>query len=258
MHTLSGLGRFARSLGLDPAALSDSERQRMHAALAVAADALEHVTGRWLLPRRLTITHIPLRRTSCAVALRHDLLELHAVSADGIALPLDSVVCTADGLLRCADGQPFAASTVEVSGLWAYHPEPQRAWRTSETSLTSAMSEISPGMLIVASADGLDEQGQSPRFDAGQLLRVDNELFWLLSVNTASHTLNVMRAASGSNRTPHSMGAPVLIYTPPPTLESLAMRWAAWVYRQPDRAEHFAAPLALADEARAFTRPRVG
>lgn len=257
MHTLTPLTRLTRHLGIDRASLSDDEHQRLLAVLTTATDSLERITGRWLLPRLLTVTLTPLAHDPHAVALPHDLLEALSVTDDGQAVPLDALEHTPDGLLRRTDGDAFRTDAVTVRALWAYHPEATRAWRDSGTATTSTLGTLSPGAVIVSAADGTDTLGQSPRFDVGQLIRLHDELMVLVDVNTTLHTLNFKRAVNGSAAAHHDIGTNIDIYSPPPALESMALRWAAWLYRQPDRPEQSSTPADLTDEVRVWARLRV-
>lgn len=257
MHTLTPFTRLTRHLGLDAATLSDDERQRLLAALSTATDSLERITGRWLLPRLLTVTLTPLARDPQAVALPHDLLEVLSVTDDGQTVPLDALEHMTDGLLRRTDGDAFRADAVTVRALWAYHPEAARAWRDSGTVTTSTLGTLSPGAVTINGVTGTDTLGQSPRFDVGQLIRLHDELMVLVDINTPLHTLNFMRAVNGSAAAHHDIGTSIGLYTPPPALESMALRWAAWLYRQPDRPEQTHAPVDLTDEVRLWARLRV-
>lgn len=257
MQTLIGFTRLTRHLGLDSATLDDTERQRLLLAQSAATDGLERLTGRWLLPRVLSVMLTPLARAHDSLALPHDLLELLSVTDDGLVVPLDALEHTPNGLLRRTDGDAFRAESVTVHALWAYHPEPTRAWRDSATPITTAIGALSPGVATVGATDGTDSLGLTPRFDVGHMIRLHDELMRVIAVNSTTHTLNFVRAVNGSSAGHHDIGSPIQLYTPPHDLEALALRWAEWLYRQPDRPDHTHLPPDLIDAARAWVRVRV-
>jgi len=257
MQSLIGLTRLTRHLGLEADSLDENESQRLVLAQSAATDGLERLTGRWLLPRVLSVTLTPLARVRDSLALPHDLLELLSVTDDGLVVPLDALEHTPDGLLRRTDGDAFRAESVTVRALWAYHPEPTHAWRDSATQTTSVIGELSPGVVVVGTTDSSDSLGLTPRFDVGHMMRLHDELMRVIAVNRTTHTLNFARAVNGSSAGHHDIGTLIHLYTPPHDLETLALRWAAWLYRQPDRPDHTLTPPDLIDAARAWVRVRV-
>lgn len=239
MHTPATLHALRLHLGLDPADSADSARL-VHALRAASAH-IERLAGRRFSPRRETIVHQAGARGG-ALLLRADLLHLLALTdaASGQPVALENIVCLPAGAgpfygLRRADGGALPAA-LAVDGVWGWHDRWPDAWAASGDAVQADPLPADAAALTVQDADGPASDGQSPRFQAGQLVRADDEYLCVLAVDAEANTLAVRRGAHGTAASAHSGQPALAIYRPAPDVELLCLRWAAWLYREPDAA----------------------
>lgn len=99
---------------------------------------------------------------------------------------------------------------VAVDGVFGYHDDYARAWQNVDSLQSNINSSTTT--ITVANASGNDNFGESPRFSAGQLLRVDNEYLRVVGVNRTSNALTVLRAQNGSTAAAHLQNASIFIW----------------------------------------------
>jgi len=90
--------------------------------------------------------------------------------------------------------------------------------------------------ITVNDADGADSAGLSPRFQVGQLLKIENEYLHVIAVNPTANTVSVIRGVRGTTAVSHAQGTAIYVYAPPQDVQALCLRWAAWLYQQVDAA----------------------
>lgn len=222
--------RLKRRLGVEAVTLSEGDTARMESALRAAQAEIEAATGRRFVPVYKTVAHWA-RAGQAAIPLRDDLLQLVSVTdADGALYQPDELIWES-GAIALAEPYAFSGGEVRIAGLWAHHPAPGRAFRESGDSLAG---DIGTGTvsIAVANADAPDAWGDTPRFAPGLLVRLDDELLRITAVN--GNTLTVRRGENGTEAAAHTAGTPVDIYVPGFMVESLGLRLAAWLYREPD------------------------
>lgn len=255
MYTLATLDHLRRRLGL--AADDTAEDDRLLRALQAASAEVERLTGRRYCPRRATIAHDINLFQATELLLTADLLAITALTnGDGSALSAaDYVTIPAEGdapigVIRLTGGRAFVwdetpLQAVEVSGIWGWHDRWSAAWIASAD--TTQDDPLAPGTtsLTVSDADGADSEAESPRFQVGQLLRIEDEYLWVLAVDSATNTLTVQRGAQGTTAAAHDQNTPIAVYRPPREVEMLVLRWAAWLYHEPDQREAQDIPLKL-------------
>jgi hypothetical protein len=249
---LASLDALRRRFGLT----ASSEDARLLAALSAASAQIERLAGRRFTPRQDIIHHdaIPLFPTE--LLLTEDLLVLTALEDAAGSIPLDDALLIPSApasLIVLRGGRAFTwAETplraVAVTGLWGWHDQPATMWRLSgDTVRDNPLSAVS-AILTVTDAAAPDSALEQPRFQVGQLLRVGDELMRVLAVNGivgADDTLTVARGVNGSTAVQHAQGTPIEIYRPPADVESLAVRWAAALYKEPDSRAPQGVPAAL-------------
>jgi hypothetical protein len=252
-------------LGLDSSTTTAYDDERLRLSLETALAQVERVAGRWLSPRWAAIPHPINTHQPESVVLMTDLLTLTGVQdSDGTVIPLHTVEITPDGRLTLLNGGAFRTATsgggrpaATITGVWGYHPDPARMWRTSGDRLPFGLNN-SDTSLIVMDIDGTDSLGQSPRFAAGQMIRAGDEAMRVLRTDEETSTLTVVRGVNGTIAVVHGANTPLSIYTPPADLEMLLVRWAAWLYREPDARAGSGMPPQLQREALALRRITVG
>jgi hypothetical protein len=103
---------------------------------------------------------------------------------------------------------------LKVTGVWGYRRQySAEGWAVSGDTVID--SPLSAGATTVTVADtyGLDDRGITPRFQAGQLLKIESEIVYVQAV--ASNTaLSVRRAQNGSTAAAHVATTPIYIWRP--------------------------------------------
>jgi len=242
MYTIATLYQLRQRLGL--AASDTADDPRLLAALQAAAAHIEGAANRRFCPRLATIHHtIGLDHTE--LPLDDDLLELTSLTnGDGSAISLSDVVAAPDSdeptsVLRLINGLAFTwdvtpVQAVAVTGLWGWHNRWPLAWLNSSDTVQNNPLSSSATTLTVIDADTADADNQSPRFQVGHLLRIEGEYLRVLAANTAANQLTVQRGVNGTTAASHAQNTAIHIYQPPSDVNMLALRWAAWLYKEPD------------------------
>lgn len=262
MNTIATLYAFQQ--WLDLAAGSDDDR--LLTALASASWQMEQQAGRWFSPREAVVVHSVDAAEPSDLALDDDLITLEMLVDDSGEIPLSAVTrLPAHGVahtLQLKDGRTFAwGSTpqhaVAVSGVWGWHDNPDAMWQDSDDTVLDDPLSAAATTLTVNDVD-VTSPGRGPRFQVGHLLRIEDEMLRVLAIDTVSNTLTVMRGANGSSAASHISGSTVEVYQPPAGVVDLCLRWAAWVYRQPDGGAVDGLPDDLMASLRSLRRDRVG
>jgi hypothetical protein len=227
------IARLKRRLGVESITLTEGDAARMETALRAAQSEIESATGRHYVPVYKTISHWA-QPWQTAIPLRDDLFELTAIYDSNGMIYLPSAVTWNSGVIALNTPHAFAGGEVRVTGLWGFHPAPEHAFRDSTDALASSVT-ADDTTLTVSNAAGTDAWGDTPRFAAGDLLRIDDELLRVTAV--AENTLTVRRAENGTTAAAHAADSPIGVYIPGFLVESLGLRLASWLYREPD-AEH--------------------
>ena len=253
MYTLATADQLRSGLGLAPADNVDEER--LWRALTAASARIEMTSGRHFTPRLATMAHD--LRDPRELTLADDLLQLLRLSnGDGRDIDLGAVQtlpAATEGsasVLRLSGAQRFVWSgsplaAIQVTGIWGWHERWSLAWQSGVDS-----AQDNP---LAASAVAL-QVADSSRFEAGQLLRLDDEYLRLLAIDEARHSLRVLRAAQGTTAVAHSRGTSIDVYQPPQAVTLLCLRLALWLYREPDRNADAALPADLVAEMAGLRR----
>jgi hypothetical protein len=123
---------------------------------------------------------------------------------------------------------------ISVTGLWGYHPDYASAWADSLDTVRDNPLTIGATSLTVTDADGVSADLQTPRFQSGQLLKIESEFVSVVAVNTTSNVLTIKRAANGTVAAAHAQSTPIVIYRPSENIVQAALRLVAWRYTQKD------------------------
>jgi hypothetical protein len=262
MYTLSTLHHLRARLNLGATETADDAR--LLNALEAAAASIERATGRRFSPHRGVRLHD--YTSPVELLLEDDLLDLLAITnGDGAAIPLGDVIRLPDSVphsvLRLTGSSAFfymrsPLEAISVTGIWGWHERWSTAWRSTSDSVQNNPLTASSITLTVADADGADAIGEMPRFQVGHLLKIDDEYLRVIAVNTTSNILTVLRGVNGTSAAAHNQNTPISTYQPPADVEALALRWAAWLYREPDTSLT-AEPLDLLESLDSLQRPRV-
>jgi hypothetical protein len=243
LNAYATLTAFRDRQGL--AASDTTDDARMLAKLRAATAQIDRYTGRTFLPM------IASRRFDwCSAQMMlfrgFDLLELTGIT-NGDSTPVDPTAIIALGGVN----GPLIGVELDVTkalfvymttktraltvlGVWGWHDDYANAWKLSGDAIPGGGITSSATTFTVASVSGADGWNLSPRFQAGQLLKVDSEYMHLVAANTGTNTLTVVRGANGSTAASHSAAAPISVYVPPADIAEIALRWAGWLYKMED------------------------
>ena len=229
MYSIASLHEFRRHLQLKETDTSADTDLRL--ALEKASHLIESLTGRRYCPfletRSLTIDGSNPRE----LILPDDLLELISINAERQILSGDTVrrvPSRADlpaSVLILNEGEVFNGE-VSITGIWGWHDRWTRAWRKSGDHIVDIDVTADAIWIQVDDVDGEDQDGISPRFQVGQLLRVENEYLRLSAIDHASNRLQVMRGAQGTVAVSHAESAPIEIYGAASAIRDLCLRYA--------------------------------
>ncbi len=123
---------------------------------------------------------------------------------------------------------------ISVSGLWGYHPRYADAWVDSLDTVNDAPLAAAATTVNVNDADGPAGDGETIRFQAGNLLRLESEFLDVVAVDTTLNRLTVKRGANGTTAAQHAAGTAIYVYRPLENVVLAAIRLTAWRYRQKD------------------------
>ena len=234
MYTLATLYALRQHIGLD--ASDTTEDERLMDALEAASAAIERHSCRRFQPRLASIAHDVNLRDVSELLLKEDLLELQSLTnGDDSSIALSDVIQIADAVLKLTNGAVFTydetpVSALSVEGVWGYHPDWSNAWSDSGDSVQDASLSASATSITITNADA----GASPRFQIGQLIRIEEEYLHITAIDTASNILTVERGVNGTSAASHASTTPIEIYQMPADVAQLTLRWALWLYREPD------------------------
>lgn len=217
-----------------------SNDTRYLSKLRSASAWIERQTGRIFQPM-IEAIKFDYEDDQCLLWRGHDLLELTSV-VDGVGT-VDAAsinllgggpyygleVDATKGFLSYAT---VKAQAITVTGIWGWHDDWSHAWKSSGDAIPVGGITDAATTFTVADADGVDSWGLSPRFQVGQLLKVDAEYMHLVGVNTITNTLTVVRAANGSTAAAHLVGATISVFMPLFDLDEICLRLAAFYFAQ--------------------------
>jgi hypothetical protein len=263
MYTIATIDALRSRLNLD-AGVDDA---RLRTVLEVATVIIERLTGRRFVPRLATLTHSIDPHHVTELILDDDLMSLSILTngddsnidiADVLLLPDDDSVA---GVLRLLNGNAFLwnespLNAVSISGVWGWHDRPSAMWRDSGDTVQDAPLTAGATTLTINDSSAADSSGETPRFQSGHLLKIEDE--YLRVIGVAASMLTVIRGVNGSIPTSHAQSTSIDTFQPPPDVASLCVRLAAWLYKEPDVRGAGGIPPILRFEIEGLRRVRVG
>ena len=252
MYTIATLHDLRRHLNLGDTDNADDETLRR--TLQQASHLIESLTGRRFCP------HVATRMVSLdpsnprELILPADLLELRAISDGGGELDIAAISRLPSGkdapasILQRTDGAPFRASesrsdTASVSGVWGWHDRWSNAWRDSGDAVDDGTLSADATVVSVSDTTEANQDGLSPRFHVGHLLRIESEYLRVTAIDRSRHRLTVLRGVQGTAAIPHSRGATIETYAPAPSIRDLTVRYAELMSKSVGLLEAEASPL---------------
>lgn len=252
MYTIATLHDLRRHLNLS--ATDTAEDSDLLQRLQAASQLIESLTQRRYCPR-LETRSIPLERSSPReLILPDDLLGLRSISAGSVTLNLADIRLLPDdrdtpaSILQVVQGESLrfgdgADSTISIEGIWGWHDRWTEAWRASGDTLQDTSLDAASGVITTSDAAGSDQDGRRPRFQIGQLLRIDDEYLRVTAIDSASHRLTVLRGVQGTAAAAHQRGATIETYTPAQAMRDLTLRFAELMTRSAGLLERESSPL---------------
>ena len=265
MTIITTLYRFKQHLGVD----SVTDDARLLSALESATAHIQRVTQRYFTPHIKTINHdvdFPQE-----LLLNDDLLKLTSLTnGDGTTIDLADVIVIPDShqpasLLILTEGvftwETSALNAITVSGVWGWHDDWSQAWHDTGDVVQDNPLSANSTTLTVTDANVVDALYQWPRFQVGQLLKIEDEYLRVLEITineSADDTLTVQRGVNGTTASAHAQSTSIYRYQAPADIESIALRWATWLYKEPDARTISGIPSALMRDLDRFRRFHVG
>jgi hypothetical protein len=124
------------------------------------------------------------------------------------------------------------SAIVTVTGQWGYHPDYAYAWQAEDLVKDAGGISGSVNEITVADADGADWLGRTPRFSAGQLLRIETEYLRVTAVNTTTNKLTVRRGVNGTTAAAHILNTPIYVYSCDDVIRHGVARQAGLLYKR--------------------------
>lgn len=153
--------------------------------------------------------------TSLAAGINYNLLDYNITPHYGLRVNFPSTWAGNYGIVSVASAVP----QIYVTGLWGYHNNYyEMGWIDTLDTVENNPLTASGTSITVNNADGDDAQGMT-RFEAGNLIRVDDELMEITTVTAGSvNTLTVLRGVRGSRATSHAQDTAIFRYHVPDDL----------------------------------------
>ncbi len=247
LNTYATLSAFRQRQAL--AASDTGDDDRMLAKLRSATAQIDRFTGRSFIPTVAT-RKFNWHNARTLLFRGYDLLELTSITnGDGTSVDPTAIIALGGvngpivGVELDLTRAFFVYLTTKtraltVNGVWGWHDDYANAWKPSSDTIPGGGITSSATSFTVTSVSGVDGWNLSPRFTAGQLLKVDSEYLYLVAANSATNTLIVVRGANGSTAASHNAGAAISIYVPPTDIAEIALRWAGWLYKTEDAGDY--------------------
>lgn len=119
----------------------------------------------------------------------------------------------------------FRYPSIFVTGMWGFHETYPSGWVDTGMTLSAALPATATSLAVnfggglgagfssgfdagYSPVGGLDTVGEA-RFQAGHMLRIDDEFLAIRKVTTSNRTIDFLRGQNGTHATSHAAGAPV-------------------------------------------------
>lgn len=128
---------------------------------------------------------------------------------------------------------------IPVDGLWGYHEHYPEAFVDSLDTVENDPLTIGGTALTVNNSDGIPEDVEEPRFQAGLMLRLKDvdgnfEFVRVVSVDNTTNTLTIKRSYNGTDAREWPKETAIEIFRPWGNVNMATLRLVTWRYRQKD------------------------
>jgi len=238
-----------RELGQATASATDDARLMIY--IRNASARIDALTG-WRFEPFKSTEHIGLGMTAInsawrTIALPGYAVALNSVTAYNTALTISTtvrgfpanvtpfkniqLVSTSSDWYRTyydSSYDPF----VIVNADWGYHDNYAQAWQAEDTVQDAAGINATVTTVTVADADGTNWRNETPRFSAGQLIKINSEWMRVTDTDTTAETLTVQRGVNGSTAAAHALDDAISVWYPVDDIRRVVARQAALLYKR--------------------------
>ena len=118
---------------------------------------------------------------------------------------------------------PEGVQQIQLDGVWCFHSSRADAWENSQDTVEDNPLTSDATSVMVNDADGTDQWGLTPRFQVGQLLRIESEYCEVTAVNTSTEVLTVVRGRNGTTAASHVQNTQIDIWKPDPLVKQVCI-----------------------------------
>jgi len=123
--------------------------------------------------------------------------------------------------------------SIKLVGWWGWHDDYANCWENSQDTVENDPLTAAGTSITVNDADGADLWGLTPRFQAGQLLKIESEFIMVTAVTAAStNTLTVIRGQCGTTAAAHVVNKAIYIYRPPEIVKEAVIASAVRAFKR--------------------------
>lgn len=235
--TLAQLRTFLESGGVT---MSVDDDAKLISYLMMGSRLMDQIYKRRFYPLVETRTYD--YQNSTALTFDDDLLEVTTLAVEGTTITASEYLLyplnkTPKGWLEMKDDSTEdlsysdrAQGAITVLGMWGYHDDWASAWADSQDEVKDNPLTAAATSLTVNDADGGDENGLTPRFAVGDLLKIEDEYLAVTAVNTTTQVLTVKRGVNGTTAAAHIQNTTIYTFTPFSPATSGLLDLAKWFY----------------------------
>lgn len=130
---------------------------------------------------------------------------------------------------------PRGQRAIRIIGVWGYTDDRDKVWQDTGDTVENSPLTSGGTSLTVNDVDGLDIYGLLPRFQAGQVLKIESEFLEtaLPIVAATTNTIGLVRGVNGTAAAQHAQNTAISVWRPPAPIRDVT---ATLVIRQFQRA----------------------
>lgn len=110
---------------------------------------------------------------------------------------------------------PAGQRSVKITGIWGCTDDRNLMWEDSGDTSENNPLASSGTSLTVNDVDGADRWGITPRFQVGQLLKIESEYVEITATSPTGNTATIVRGLNGSTAASHAQNTTIYIWRPP-------------------------------------------
>jgi len=133
-----------------------------------------------------------------------------------------------------ADNDGNDEQCISVSGWWGYHDRYPESFVDSLDNVQNDPLSAVGTSVSVSDADSVAADLHEPRFQVGQMIKVEDELMLITAVDATLNTLAVVRGYNGTTAIEHLQDVRIRIYRVMSTIVTACVRLVKWRYSQKD------------------------